>query len=58
MIICHFEFKISEFDKETMIIMTATFIFYISEITKLLSAIQIKNILIENTLKHFQILDI
>ena len=38
--ICHFEFIISEFEKkETMIIMTAIFKFYISEITKLLSAI-------------------
>ena len=32
-IICYFEFKILEFEKETMIIMTAIFKFHISEIT-------------------------
>ena len=38
--ICHFEFIISEFEnKGTMIIITAIFKFYISEINKLLSAI-------------------
>ncbi len=33
-IICHFEFKISKFEKEKMITMTAIFKFYISVITK------------------------
>ena len=37
-IICHFESKISEFEKEIMIKMTAIFKFYKSEIIKFLSA--------------------
>ena len=38
-IICHFESKISEFEKEIMIIMVAIFKkFYISEINKFLFA--------------------
>ena len=36
-IICHFESKISEFEKEIMIKMSAIFKFYKSEINKFLS---------------------